>query len=581
MAGGRQTNEAAAWPIQDSDVDLLKQVTGRLIGLRTNRYSWWTHWRELADYILPRRYRWLVTANQQSRGSPINQHILDSTGTLAAANLAAGMMTGCVDPTKRWFRLSVNRIDSTQTSPTSLWLAECERLMYLIFQESNFYTSMATFLLDLVIFGTAAMLIYEDFENVINCENPSAGEYFLDISAKNRPDVFYREFTYTVSQTVEEFGYDNCPQDVQKSSDEGGASLTREIVIAHAIEPNTGTNTFGIPKHFKYREVYWRWGGSASPQGGSSSPSFLRKRGFNESHAITGRWDVISNDAYGRGPGMDALPDIKQLQLETRRKAQAIDKLVNPPMVADMRLKNQPASLLPGGVTYIDGLMTGGKPGFASAYQFNPEVKAIMEDLQEVKERIKTIFKNDLFQTISQYETRSNVSATEIDARRAESLVMLGPVLERLNYESLTPAVERTFNIAARSGILPPAPPEIQGANITIDFVSMLEQAQSAAATAGIERIFALVGQLGAIDPAALDNVDIDYGIEKMSHLLNNDPKLIRSPEALQAIRQQRQQQAEQQQRAAQAEQLAKAAKVASDTPLGQGKSALQQMVGA
>src|SRR5499433_3799127 len=136
-----------------ADYELKKHYEGRLLGLRVNRYSWWVHGRELADYILPRRYKWLITPNQMNRGSPINQHILDSTGTLAARNLAAGMMSGISSPTRPWFKLKVGRLDSTQTSPVSLWLAECERLMYLIFQESNFYTSLATVYFDLVVFG--------------------------------------------------------------------------------------------------------------------------------------------------------------------------------------------------------------------------------------------------------------------------------------------------------------------------------------------------------------------------------------------------------------------------------------------
>src|SRR5262249_34299473 len=155
------------------------------------------------------------------------------------------------------------------------------------------------------------------------------------------------------------------------------------------------------------------------PQGGSSyAPGCLYKGGFFEQPFIAPRWDIVSNDAYGRGPGMDALPDIKQLQLEVKRKAQAIDKLVNPPMVADIQLKNQPASLLPGGVTYVSGLAQGAKPSFAPVYQVMPPVKEIMEDLNEIRQRIKDTFFNNLFQVISQFETRSNVSATEIDARR-------------------------------------------------------------------------------------------------------------------------------------------------------------------
>src|SRR5215469_6969240 len=557
------------------DMDLRKQSEGRLIGLRVNRYSWWVHWRECADYMLPRRYKWIITPNQMSRGSPINQHILDSTGSLAARNLAAGMMTGCTDPTKRWFRLRIGREDSTMTSPTSLWLSECERILNLIFQESNFYP---------VVFGTGAMIRYEDYDNVIRCFNPCLGEYYLDNDQSYWPAIMYREFTLTINQCVREFGIDAVSPAFARLYKEGGASLTRELVVAHGIEPNDDGRKFGIPEDFRYREVYWEWMGTASPQGGASSPpGILRKRGFYEQPYIAVRWDLVSNDPYGRSPGMDALPDVKQLQLEVKRKGQGIDKQVNPPMVADIQLKNQPASLLPGGITYISGMVSQGRTGFAPVYQVNPNLADMKEDLIEIRERIKETFYNNLFQTISQYETRSNVTAAEIDARRSESMVMLGPVLERLCFEGLKPAVARTFAIASRAGILPPAPSEIRGKNIEVDFVSMLELAQDAAQMAGIERIMQMVGQLEGVHPEAIDVVDTDYGIMKASHLLNNDPKLIRSPTMLAQIRQGRaqQEQAMQAQAAAdQAQKLSAGAKNLSETDVGGGRNALQQMMG-
>ncbi len=557
------------------DAKLRRLVEGRLLGLRVNRYSWWTHARELADYLLPRRYRWLVTPNMMARGSPINQHIIDSTGTLAARNLASGMMSGISSPTRPWFKLKVGRVDSTQTSPISLWLAECERLMMLVFQESNFYNAIATVYFDLVVFGTAVVLMYEDFDDVIRCYNPAFGEYYVDMDGKFRPVVFYREFTLTIAQVVDEFGRDSVSESVGRLYDQGGSNLTREIIVAHAIEPNDGK--FGIAKHFAFREVYWEWGGTQSQQAASGASGFLRKRGYHEQCAIIVRWDLVSNDAYGRSPAMDALGDVKQLQMETRRKAQAIDKMVNPPMVADIQLKNQPASLLPGGVTYVAG-MKEGRAAFTPVYSVMPPVKDMMEDLNEVRDRIKKIFFNDLFQTISQYETRSNVSATEIDARRAESLVMLGPVLERIENELLSPVIERTFAVMSRAGILPPAPSQIAGANIDIEYVSMLATAQSAAATSGIERLLSLAGNLAGIDPSVVDNIDIDYALDKMSSLLNNDPKMIRSPEALAAIRQQRAQQQAQAQQAEMAEKMAAGAKTLSETDVGGGRNALQQM---
>jgi len=452
----------------------------------------------------------------------------------------------------------------------------------LIFQESNFYNSIAIVYFDLVIFGTAVMLIYEDFENVINCYNPCFGEYYVDIDGKYMPTIFYREFTMTVSACVDEFGLSNCSPAVQALFTDGGASLTRELVVAHALEPNTEPAKYGIPGHFKFRECYWEWGGSASPQGGASyAQGFLRKRGFHEQPNVTVRWDLVSNDAYGRSPGMDALPDVKQLQQEVRRKAQAIDKAVNPPMEADIQLKNQPASLLPGGITYTAGLMSSGNPGFRSVYgNWKPEIAAISEDLQEIRDRIKRTFFNDILQTASQYETRSNVTAVEWDMRKSESLVMLGPVLERIYYELLKIAVERTFAIAARANILPPAPREAAGANINIEFVSMLATAQAAATTAGIERLLQVAGGLVGVDPAVMDNIDIDFTLEKYSSLMNNDPRIIRSQDGLKAIRLQREQQQQAAQQAELAKSMSESAKNLSATEVGGGQNAIQAMTG-
>jgi hypothetical protein len=77
-----------------------------------------------------------------------------------------------------------------------------------------------------------------------------------------------------------------------------------------------------------------------------------------------------------------------------------------------------------------------------------------------------------------------------------------------------------------------------------------------------------------------MDNIDIDYTIDKMSSLLNNDPKMIRSPEALAAIRKQRADQQQQAQQASVAEQLSKGAKTLSETDVGGGQNALQGMLG-
>jgi hypothetical protein len=575
-AFGRNTDTATP-----QDERLRSYQVGKLIGLRTNRYSWWTHARELADYILPRRYKWLITQNQQNRGSPINQHILDSTGTLSARNLAAGMFSGICPPNRPWLKYEWGAVNSSMTGPVPIWLKACEDLTYRVFAESGFYTAMAIFLFDLVVFGTAVLLIYEDYDNVINCINPCFGEYYIDIDGKYRPVIFYREFTYTISQTVDEFGLENCSTAVQQAFDNAsGAYTTREIIVAHAIEPNTDPEKYGIPAHFKYRETYWEWGGTATPQGGTVAKGFLRKRGYNERAAIIGRWDLVANDPYGRSVGMDALPDIKQLQQETRRKAQGIDKGINPPLVADVQLKNQPASLLPGGITFLQGMMATGNDGMKPTYgSWKPDIAAISEDIKEVQARIKDTFYNNLFQVASQFETRSNITAVEWDMRKSESLVMLGPVLERIQHEVLMPIVERVWAIMRRANILPPPPSEIAGQELVIKFSSILQSSQKAAAAGSIERMLQMGSTLAGIDPAVVDNIDFDMAIDIYANLLETDPRIIRAPAQLTAIRQQRAQQQAQAQQAQQVEALSKAGANASNIDVGGGQNLVQRML--
>jgi hypothetical protein len=225
-------------------------------------------------------------------------------------------------------------------------------------------------------------------------------------------------------------------------------------------------------------------------------------------------------------------------------------------------------------MTYVQGYTTTGKPGIASIYDTKFPVNEITEDLNEVRSRLSKTFFNDVLMTASQYETRSNVTAIEWDMRKSESLVALGPALERIDHEVLGPVLDRVFGIATRAGILPPAPPEIQGQMINVEYVSMLQQAQQAAASAGIERVLQLAGGLLPAKEDIMDNVDADYALDKYSELLNNDPKIIRSPEAVAQIRQQR---AEQQQAMMEAEQMkamAEAGKNLGSIELGGGNVA-------
>jgi hypothetical protein len=573
--GGRRDPEGALpRGTAEGNAAIRKRVESRMSGLENNRYSWWQHWRLLATYTLPRRYKWLVTPNEQARGSPINSAIIDSTSMLAARTLTSGLLSGLTNPATPWFKFEIDGF-SDPGSDVVLWLAECQRRMSTVFQESNFYNSMAVMYFDLVVFGTAAVLIYDDFDDVIRCFNPCLGEYFIDVDNKHRVVVFYRKFVMTTAQIVTEFGEENCSDSIQRLYKEGGTSLTLEHVVAHAIEPNDD-ELYGVPKRFKFRECYWQWG--------SSQELLLRKKGFREFPGFVPRWDVVGNDPYGRSPGMDAYGDDRQLQQETKRKGQAIDKMVNPPLKADVQLKNQPASMLPGGITYVNG-MGRDRPGLEPIFTIMPPIAEMKQDIAEIQDRIRRTYFNNLFTDISNLDTVR--TASEIRARVEEKLVML-PVIKRLDNEALAPAIERTWAIMQRAGLLPPPP---QGAPINgfvaIRYISPFAMAMRAAETTAIERSMAFGGNLVAVDHTVLDNYDLDATVHLYTAALGADMRMLRTDEDRDGIRQQRGQQAQQQQAMQQAQQMAQVggaavsgAKVLSETDVGGGQNALQAMLG-
>jgi hypothetical protein len=376
----------------------------------------------------------------------------------------------------------------------------------------------------------------------------------------------------TCLQTVKMFGEEKVSSDVKLAvRDRNSVAALQERRIFHLVEPNTD-GIGSVPKAFPFRETYW--------EAGSDRKSILRTQGFHDWPCMTPRWDVTANDPYGRSPGMDALGDVKQLQQEQRRKAQAIDKMVNPPMIADIQLKNQPASMLPGGWTYVAGLNSG-RDGARPLYQIMPPIQEMMQDIQEVQGRIKITFNNDLFTGITDLQTVR--TATEIDARREEKLVLLGPVLERITgQEGLSAAVDRVWGLMWRGRLFPTPPQSLAGrpAQINVDYVSMLSLAQKGLATAAIEKLWGFAGNLSAVKPNVLLRLDEDKTIEAYADALGVSPELLHSDEEVQEAQQAQEQQAQAEKLAAAAPIAADSAKTLSDTEVGGGVNALQMILG-
>lgn len=554
----------------------------RLNMMRSWRFSWMEHYSLLETYMLPRRGIFInaaqPTPNTMIRGMAINQAILDPTGTYAMRTCAAGLMSNEMSPSRQWFKLKPALNDREQAPPEAVqWFEEVENRISVVMNRSNFYQEAAQMFEDLVTFGTGPMLIYEDEKDLVRCYTPCPGEYLLSSSSANRVGVFARLFVMTVSALVEMFGLENCPREVQEQWKQKGAALEVERIVAHMIEPNFPVEMPGhstddeigvVPGGFPWRETYWCWGLNADYP--------LSWGGFLEPPFVVPRWAVTSNDAYGRSVGMDVLPDVLQLQVMTARLAEAEEKLVRPPLLASLDMKNEPSSILPGRITYVQSLSA--EKGMRPAYTVNPQIREFGETIKEVQLRIRQGFFNDLFMGLEQ--VTKQMTAFEVAQRNQEKLQVLGPVVERLQNECLAPAIGRIFRILERKLLLPPLPPALHGVPIGLEYVGVLALAQKAAKTASLERYVQIAGQLQAIDPTIADVWDPEYCLREISEDLFLPQKVNRSPAAVDALRKHRaaQQQAATALQAGQA--MANIGETASNIQVGSGINAVQLATG-
>ena len=561
---------------------IFAHLEARLGMLRTWRYSWWAYWAELARFILPRRYKWLITANTMDRGFPINNEIIDGKPTQAMEICAAGLLSGLMSPSRPWFTLGIGIPNFDPDSAAKAWLEDTQERLYIVLSQSNFYQIFAQAFQDVTVFGTAVVIIYEDFEDAIRCYAPCLGEFYLATGALLSVDTMYREFTYTVSQIVDWFTLDRCPDMIRRHWQQGGASLELEFVVCHAIEPNFDLSDRGhgkvqvVPGSFTYREVYWLKGQKTERE--------LAKAGYHERPHVVARWSQVSNDAYGRSPGMDALGDVKQLQQETRRKAEFLEKGVRPPMGANAELKNQPASIMPGQITYTD--TAGGKKGFWPLMEVQPTwLGPLTQDIEKIEGRIDEFFFVDVFQAITRMEGVQPRNELEISKREGERVQRLGPVIEDFETEVAGPAIQRVMNILERRRLLKPRPPSMRGLPIQIKYNSLLKIAQRAAETASIEQMFKMAEPVTAAaqvagKPNPLRQLDLDKTFRAYGERTGFPENLWLSADQVAREDTIKAKNAQQQQAVAGGMAAVQAAKNLGDADVGGGETALGLMLG-
>jgi hypothetical protein len=514
-----------------AQTDLTKALLKRYDRLKSQRQNWETHWQEVADYMQPRK---ADVTKTRSKGDKRTELIFDSSPIQAVELLAASLHGMLTNPSTPWFSLRFKEEDIEFEDEAKEWLESATEQMYIAFGRSNFQQEIFELYHDLITFGTAAMFIEEDEEDILKFSTRHINEVYIAENDKGRVDTIFRKFKMSARAAIQKFGTNVDFESIQKKNP------YEEVDIIHAIYPRDDFDvTKQDKKNMPFESVYMTGKGEE-----------LSVSGFREFPFVIPRYLKASHEIYGRSPAMTALPDVKMLNEMSKTTIKAAQKQVDPPLLVPDDGFILPVRTVPGGLNfYRSGTRDRIEPLNIGA---NNPLGLNME------EQRRNAIRNVFYVNQLMMQQGPQMTATEVIQRNEEKMRLLGPVLGRLQSELLKPLIDRAFNILLRKNIFKPAPEFLAGKDVEIEYVSPLAKAQKSTELQSIMRGIEIMGSIANVAPV-FDYVNFDKLVRHLMDIVGVPQKVLKPQSQVNAERQQKQEQQEQMQQMQQLQQVAEA----------------------
>lgn len=553
----RQGALPADTPTVKSKLPEKKKLVKRLKELYEKRRDYVDRWIEIRDYQLPFIGEFDETSDKMNPAKRKDLKIAQGVAWLACQVFAAGVMSGLTPPARQWFRFAYKRPDLNTNVEAMKVLDQRQEIVSYILAKSNFYNSVHSVYLELP-FGQCPLAIFYDSINGVRFQAMTIGTYALGVDGYGKVQTFARKHEMTLPQIVDCFGLESLPKEKQDFV-KNGIGLDKKYQVNWLVEPNDERLPGYVDKlNMPYRSVYWL--------DKSEEDEFLYVGGFEEWAIPVARYLVNGLEPYGKGPGWFAEGDSKMLQLLKKDYLTAVELSIKPPMKGPATLMNNGGiNLIPGGLTAVDDQNS---QMVAPLFNVNLDLAHAEQEIIRVEDAIKRAYSADLFLMLDSLDN-GRMTAREVMERTQEKLQQLGPVVERLQDEFLSVAIQRVYNIIDRSGGFPPIPEElidvISEEDIEVDYISPLAQAQKMSGLVNIEQGIAQVAQMAQLWPEVLKKVDPIATIAKYFEMLGAPAVMQRSNEVVAELIEQEQKAMQEQQQMAEGMAMAQAAAPLAD----------------
>lgn len=519
------------------------KVVNEFKGLKSDRSNFESQWQEITDYVLPSRPDFLTSRSKgQRRPKP-----LDSSATLSVTKLVGSLQSLLVSESLRWFTPMVPDSELMRVPENQMWLQGINEQMEaaLASPSSGFYYQHQQTDFDTVPFGTGVTFVEED----TRLRLPVFHSIPLNEIYLGAGDVTNRAFRlrkYGVYEVVEMF--DDIPDYlIQRLERHAKGTPNAEIEVLHAVYPNSKFNPNELPvkSNKKFSSVYiW-----------CEEEEILSTGGYDEFPYFVKRWDRLTGEIYGRGPGMYALPDVRVLNKLTERILRNAENITGNAFQAPSDAFTAPLDLRSNMVNYYDPSAVDGVNDVIRPIKVAGDLRLGVEFLDRYTFTIAQHFHNQLLQE----EKNAEMSATEAAQNQENRMRILGNIVARFGREYYTPILRRVYNILRRTGRISEPPPDIKGQDFLIEYMSPLHQAQKITQVAKNDRFANRIVEVAGVFPEVTDTIRPLQFVERMARDLNITREILATQEEFNQKQEAKAQQRQALQQAETAEKFSKA----------------------
>jgi hypothetical protein len=506
-------------PPQELTADNIIKHRGQLKGQRSNFDS---YYQVLHDYF----YVEMDNINRSYYpGTELDFfYLLDGTSLDLPDIMASGVANYLTPSASRWFALEHPDKNLRDRKPVRQWMQDTADELSFVFNRSNFYNQMPIFYKASGVYGTASMMIEDDFQDDLRFFVMPIKNTYLTEDAREKPLEHFFPFEFTAEQAYTKFGdaVDEAVKEEVKSARNPDKVFSYVYYVGPRVMREYGkTDKMNMPIRGVWVE--------------EKTKKIMKEDGYHSMPVVTHRFYKRQMIPYGFSPAMKALPWVRMLNTMADTVLRAAMKRADPPFAIPDSGFLAPLNFNPRGQNfYKKGKLDPSKDIFPIGNY--GDVRVGIEELKYYAEQAGNMFFKSAF--LSFQDVTKQMTVPEVMQRANESLTLLGPAVGRYMSDVLQPLVETAIGKLWRAGRLPKLPEEmLLSPEYDVKFVGRLAQTQKQSEMNNVMNALSIAGQIATYKPEVLQKINADATIDEIWGITNAPAGMIYDNREVKEIR--------------------------------------------